>query len=95
MSDPTTPPAATWQVLALIGRTGTSELLVDASGSDIALPVVSQPPAPETFATTALLGAVEARVGQPIEPRRVTWIPEVKWISGTVVVEMAAGEARD
>ena len=80
-------PAPTWRVAALIGRVGSSEILVEAGFDGAArLPTVAEPVPIEPFDADAF-GAVTETVGTTLMPLRLTWQPVADWSSGSIVVE--------
>jgi Phosphotransferase enzyme family len=83
--DPTPPPD--WAVTCVVGRADGPEVLVDAGGDGLQLPMVGGPVAIEPFAAAAV-EAVEALLGTPVVPLRLTWLPADGWLSGSIVVEL-------
>jgi Phosphotransferase enzyme family len=76
----------TWRVAALVGRVDGPEILVREGPDSPTLPTAEQPIEVEPFEADAL-AVVEALLGAPIVPIRLTWLPDDGWKSGTIVVE--------
>ena len=85
MSEPPSPTA--WRVAALVGRVGGREILLRDGGDSPALPTADRPIDVEPFEADAL-AVVDAMIGAPIVPIRLTWLPDEGWKSGTIVVEI-------
>ena len=85
MTEPSTTP--TWQVIALVGRVGAREILVQDGVGTATLPTAERPTEIELYAADAV-AVVEAMLMTPVVPLRLTWLPAEDWRSGSIVVEL-------
>ena len=84
--------APSWRVVALVGRAGSGDILVSRHGRLHQLPTAGQHVQIEPFAAAAF-DVVEELLGEPIIPRRLTWLPTEDWRSGTIVAQVEPLEA--
>ena len=85
MTEPSIRP--TWQVMALVGRVGSREILVHDRVGTARLPTADRPTEIEPYAADAV-AVVETMLMEPVVPLRLTWLPTEHSRSGTIVVEV-------
>src|SRR6478735_3198505 len=84
MTEPSTTP--TWQVMALVGRVGSREILAHDRVGTAILPTADRPTEIEPYAADAV-AVVEAMLMTPVVPLRLTWFPTERSGTGTIIVE--------
>ena len=85
MTEPSIRP--TWQVMALVGRVGSREILVQDRAGEATLPTADRPTEIEPYAADAV-GVVETMLKVPVIPLRLTWLPTEGSGPGTIIVEV-------
>ena len=90
MTEPSTTP--TWQVMALVGRVGSRDILARDGVGTATLPTADGPTEIEPYAADAV-AVVEAMLVTPVVPLRLTWLPTEVSRSGTIVVELESLDA--
>ncbi len=90
MTEPSTRP--TWQVVALVGRVGSREILAQDSVGTARLPTADRPTEIEPYAADAV-AVVETMLMTPVVPLRLTWLPTERPRPGTIIVEVAPLDA--
>jgi hypothetical protein len=76
-----------WRVVALVGRVGSNEILVEDVAGAPQLPIAAEALPVEPFDGDAF-SAIAAALGVATVPIRQTWLPNEDWTAGTVVAEV-------